>query len=71
MTTQSHDQKAVAKRYNANKCQEMRFIFTLATIQLKGVYSCNFFLSIARVHGALFLKTVKLWVVFLSEKLMD
>ena len=48
------------------KCQEMRLIFTLATSELKGIFSCNFFLSIARVHGAPFLKTVKLWVVFLT-----
>ena len=41
----------------------MRLIFTLGTSQPQGVHSCNFFPFIAWVHGALFLKTVKLWVV--------
>ena len=60
----------------------MRLIFTLGTSQPQRVYSRNFFLSIGRVHRALWLKTVKLWVVSLkttwrpltkgkTQKLMD
>ena len=47
------------------KCQEMRVIFTLGTSQPQRVYSRNFFLSIARVHRIVLLKTIKLWVAFL------
>ena len=51
------------------KCQEMRVIFTVGTSEPQSVYSCNFFLSIARVHRILLLKTVKLWVAFFTNNL--
>ena len=68
MKTQSHYQRAVAKRYNAN-ARKFRVVFTLGTSQPQCPYSRNLFLSIARVHGALLLKTVKLRVFFFTNKL--